>query len=53
MKILVCGGSGILGKEICNKFDLIKIDYIATYNKNKINKSNYYNFEEIYNLIIN
>jgi dTDP-4-dehydrorhamnose reductase len=53
MKILVCGGSGILGKEICNKFDLIKIDYIATYNKNKINKSNYYNFEEIDNLIIN
>ena len=30
-----------------------KIDYIATYNKNKINKKNYYNFEEIDNIIIN
>jgi dTDP-4-dehydrorhamnose reductase len=53
MKILVCGASGILGKEICNKLDIVKIDYIATYNKNKITKSNYYNFEEIDNLIIN
>jgi dTDP-4-dehydrorhamnose reductase/beta-phosphoglucomutase-like phosphatase (HAD superfamily) len=53
MKILVCGASGILGKEICNKLELEKIDYIGTYNKNKINKYNYYHFEEIDNLIIN
>jgi len=53
MKILVCGASGLLGKEICNKLELEKINYIGTYNKNKINKSNYYNFDEIDNLIIN
>jgi|LakMenE01Jun11ns_1017448.scaffolds.fasta_scaffold9873897_2 dTDP-4-dehydrorhamnose reductase len=52
MKILVCGASGILGKEICNKLELEKINFIGTYNKNKINKLNYYNFEEIDNLII-
>ncbi len=52
MKILVCGASGILGKEICNKLELEKINYIGTYNKNKINKSNYYNFEEIDDIII-
>jgi dTDP-4-dehydrorhamnose reductase/beta-phosphoglucomutase-like phosphatase (HAD superfamily) len=52
MKILVCGASGILGKEICKKLELEKINFIGTYNKNKINKLNYYNFEEIDDLII-
>jgi len=52
MKILVCGASGILGKEICNKLELEKINFIGTYNKNKINKLNYYNFKEIDNIII-
>jgi dTDP-4-dehydrorhamnose reductase len=51
MKILVCGASGILGREICNKLELEKINYIATYNKNKINKPNYYDFNLIDNLI--
>ena len=52
MKILVCGASGILGKEICNKLELEKINFIGTYNKNKIDKLNYYNFQEIDNIII-
>lgn len=36
MTILICGGSGILGQELCELLHNQKIDYIATYNKNKI-----------------
>jgi len=36
MTILVCGGSGILGKELCNLLQCKNIPYIGTYNKNKI-----------------
>jgi dTDP-4-dehydrorhamnose reductase len=38
--ILVCGASGLLGKELCQYFDNNNIEYIGTYNKNKINKPN-------------
>ena len=38
--ILVCGASGLLGKELCQYFDNSNIEYIGTYNKNKINKNN-------------
>ena len=36
MTILVCGGSGILGKELCNLLQSEDIPYIGTYNKHKI-----------------
>lgn len=51
MKIIVCGASGILGKELCKLFDEKNIDYIGIYNSNKINKKNYYNYSEIDNII--
>lgn len=38
--ILVCGASGLLGSELCHYFDNNNIEYIGTYNKNKINKNN-------------
>ena len=38
MTTLVCGGSGMLGKELCHLFRIKHISHIATYNKNKINK---------------
>lgn len=39
--ILVCGASGLVGKELCNLLDEKHIDYIGTYNNNKIDKPNY------------
>lgn len=38
--ILVCGASGLLGKELCQYFDDNNVYYIGTYNKNKIDKQN-------------
>ena len=40
--ILICGASGLVGKEMCNLLDEQKINYIGTYNKNKIDKKNMY-----------
>jgi dTDP-4-dehydrorhamnose reductase len=43
--ILICGASGLVGKEMCNFLDKKDINYIGTYNKNKINKSNMYQID--------
>ena len=43
--ILICGASGLLGKELCNYFDNNNIEYIGTYNKNKINKPNMFQID--------
>jgi len=44
MKILICGGGGLLGREICNKLEELNINYISTYFNNIINKKNFYKF---------
>lgn len=51
MKILVCGGSGLLGREICNKLRNENINFIGTYNKNYDNEINFYDFKEIDKII--
>ena len=38
--ILICGASGLVGKELCKLLDEKDITYIGTYNKNKIDKPN-------------
>jgi dTDP-4-dehydrorhamnose reductase len=43
--ILICGASGLVGKEICDYLDNRNIDYIGTYNKNKIDKSNMFQID--------
>jgi dTDP-4-dehydrorhamnose reductase len=51
MTILVCGGSGILGKELCELLAKNNINYIGTYNKNNIQngiKINFLNELDIY-----
>jgi dTDP-4-dehydrorhamnose reductase len=40
--ILICGASGLVGKEMCRLLDNKKIDYIGTYNTNRIEKPNMY-----------
>lgn len=40
--ILICGASGLVGKEMCNMLEEMRIDYIGTYNKNKLTKNNMY-----------
>lgn len=51
MKILVCGASGLLGREICNKLRNENINFIGTYNNNNENEDNYYNFNKIDDII--
>lgn len=53
MKILVCGASGLLGREICNKLKNENIKFIGTYNNNHTKEENYYNFNEIDEIIEN
>jgi dTDP-4-dehydrorhamnose reductase len=54
MTILVCGASGILGKDLCNLLKTKNIKYIGTYNNNfienaiKIDFFNLQNLEEIF-----
>jgi len=43
--ILLCGASGLLGRELCKYFDNNNIEYIGTYNKNKINKPNMFKID--------
>jgi nucleoside-diphosphate-sugar epimerase len=38
--ILICGASGLVGKELSKFFDNNHIEYIGTYNTNVINKNN-------------
>jgi dTDP-4-dehydrorhamnose reductase len=40
--ILICGASGLVGKEICRLLDDKQMNYIGTYNKNSIDKPNMY-----------
>jgi len=40
--ILICGASGLVGKEMCNVLDLMNIEYIGTYNKNELKYPNMY-----------
>lgn len=43
--ILICGASGLVGKEMCNYLDFKQINYIGTYNKNMINKPNMFKID--------
>jgi len=43
--ILICGATGLLGREICKKLDKENKLYIATYYSNKIEKKNYFEFD--------
>ena len=45
MTILICGASGLVGKEMCNFLDLQKEKYYGTYNTNKINKKNMFQID--------
>ncbi len=45
MTILLCGASGMVGKEMCKFFDEKKIKYYGTYNNNKINKKNMFKLD--------
>ena len=40
--ILICGASGLVGKEMCRLLDNKKVEYIGTYNKNRIETPNMY-----------
>jgi dTDP-4-dehydrorhamnose reductase/beta-phosphoglucomutase-like phosphatase (HAD superfamily) len=43
--ILICGASGLVGKEMCNFLDKINVKYIGTYNKNKISGNNMFHVD--------
>ena len=43
--ILICGSSGLVGKEMCKLLDEKQIEYIGTYNKNRIEKPNMYKID--------
>lgn len=51
MKIIVCGATGILGIELCKLFESKDIDYVGFYNKNKVEKKNYYHYSELDSII--
>ena len=36
MNILVCGSSGLLGRDLCKLLDIENINYVGTYNNNYI-----------------
>jgi S-adenosylmethionine synthetase len=55
MKVLLCGSSGLLGRELSKILDDNNIDYIGTYNVNKIKKSikvNFFDLNELEKIII-
>jgi S-adenosylmethionine synthetase len=55
MKILICGGSGILGRSLCNLFSTKNIPYVSTYYSNPIDygyKINFMDFEDIKNFFV-
>ena len=43
--ILICGASGLLGKDMCELLEKKNINFIGTYNSNKINKNNMYKLD--------
>jgi dTDP-4-dehydrorhamnose reductase len=40
MTILICGASGLVGRHLCKLFEEKNINYIGTYNSNKIGNAN-------------
>lgn len=43
--ILICGASGLVGKELSTFLDNKNISYLGTYNKNKINRPNMFQLD--------
>jgi dTDP-4-dehydrorhamnose reductase len=43
--ILICGASGLVGKEICRFLDIKEINYIGTYHTHKPENPNMYNID--------
>lgn len=43
--ILVCGATGLLGREICNKLEKENIQFIGSYFSNEVLKKNYFKFD--------
>lgn len=43
--ILICGASGLVGKEMCKLLDEKNIEYVGTYNKNKIEQPNMFQID--------
>jgi dTDP-4-dehydrorhamnose reductase len=43
--ILICGASGLVGKEMCKFLDKQNVCYIGTYNRNKIENPNLYQID--------
>jgi dTDP-4-dehydrorhamnose reductase/beta-phosphoglucomutase-like phosphatase (HAD superfamily) len=50
MKVIVCGGSGLLGRDLCKKLKQKNIDYIGTYNNNPIENGVNIDFKNINNI---
>lgn len=50
--ILICGASGLVGKEMSYFFERNNIDFIGIYNNNKIDKSNMFNINFSDRLVI-
>lgn len=46
MRILVLGASGLMGRTFCKILKSNNINYLGTYNKNKVDNSVYINFED-------
>lgn len=56
MKILLCGGSGLLGRSLYKQFIINNIECIATYNTNKLDnfiKLDFLNYDQLYKNIKN
>lgn len=47
MNVLVCGSSGLLGRDLCKLLDKKNINYIGTYNNNYVDKAIKINFNDI------
>jgi dTDP-4-dehydrorhamnose reductase len=45
MTILICGASGLVGREVCTLFDTKNISYIGTYHTNKSVETNMYKID--------
>jgi len=45
MTILVCGASGLVGKEICNLLKKNNIQFVGTYNKQILNEKNMFKLD--------
>ena len=45
MTILICGASGLVGRELCKLLEKRNIDFIGTYNSNKIDKPNMFKID--------